>query len=214
MSTGASYFATYTKRLEGDRLRMTELVYRHRWKLLGGALEVLDVGFGGGLLMDLAPPGARVRGLDSDPNAVASRPGSAVLGDAEKMPFGDDQFDAVHASHVIEHLEYPEHFVAEAARVLVPHGRLLVATPDIERYRFEFWVDHTHRRPFTRRSLVQLLAMYDLETVRLERGIASQTRLEELGARLGLSVERRYSLRARLGPWLGREIVALARLRG
>jgi 2-polyprenyl-3-methyl-5-hydroxy-6-metoxy-1,4-benzoquinol methylase len=208
------YFDTYTKRPTGDRLEMTRLIYQERWRWLDDAVDVLDVGFGGGVFMDVAPPGRRVRGVDSDPAAVATRPDTAVLSSAEELPFDDEEFDAVHAAHVIEHLEDPDRFVAEAARVLRPRGRLIVATPDIERYRFEFWVDHTHRRPFTARSLEQILKMHGLRMERLEHGLMAQTRIEEIASRRGMSVQTRFRIRSRLGPRFGRELIAFARLGG
>jgi SAM-dependent methyltransferase len=209
--TAASYFDCYTKRPDGDARRLERLVYEDRWRMLEGARTVLDVGFGGGGFMDTAPAGVEVRGVDSDADAVASRPTAAVVGSAEELPFEDDSFDAVHAAHVIEHLEHPERLVSESARVTRSGGRLLVATPDIERYGFRFWVDHTHLRPFTATSLDRLLAMHGFRVERIEHGLLHQTRLEELAARrLRLSVERRYRVRARLGRRFGDELVALA----
>jgi SAM-dependent methyltransferase len=214
VSTRRSYFQCYTKRPTGDVAELMRLVHRDRWRMIGDCREVLDVGFGGGGFIDAAPPDVVVRGVDADPEAVKSRPDVAVLGSAESLPFGDDEFDAVHASHVIEHLEDPERLVAECARVLRPGGRLLVATPDIERYGFRFWVDHTHRRPFTVSSLSRLLEMFGFEVEAIEHGLFHETRLEQLAARyLKLSLRRRYAIRKRLGRRFGGELVALARLR-
>ena len=47
-----------------------------------------------------------------------------VLGDAEEMPFGAGQFDAVLANFVLNHLPQPERAAAEFARVLRPGGRI------------------------------------------------------------------------------------------
>src|SRR4051812_49586039 len=118
--------------------------------MLEGARTVLDVGFGGGGFMDTAPEGVEVRGVDSDADAVASRPTAAVVGSAEELPFEDDSFDAVHAAHVIEHLEHPERLVSESARVTRAGGRLAGATPHIERYGLPVLGDHTHPPPVPR----------------------------------------------------------------
>jgi SAM-dependent methyltransferase len=209
----ASYFDCYTKNPTGDAQAIAALVYRSRWRLLEGASEVLDVGFGAGGFLDAAPPGTDARGVDSDPEAVARKADAAVLGSAEDLPFPDNTFDGVHAAHVIEHLQSPERLVEESARVLRAGGRLLVVTPDIERCGFDFWADHTHRQPFTRRSIERLLTMSGFDIVHLGHGLARQTRLEEFAAhRLGLSVPRRFALRAALGRHLGAELVAVGRL--
>lgn len=209
-----SYFQTYTKRpAPGSEAQvLATLTYRDRWRLLEGASRVLDIGFGSGGFADAAPAGTEVVGLDADPAAVDARPDIGHLGSAEELPFESGSFDAVHAAHVIEHLDAPRRMVDECARVLRPGGRILIATPDIERTGFRFWVDHTHVTPFTRESLSRLLFMSGFDVLDIHHGLSPQTRAEEALGRLGMSLEQRYALRRRLGQRLGREIVALARL--
>ncbi|MDT5017987.1 MAG: hypothetical protein QOD39_4147 [Mycobacterium sp.] len=60
----------------------------------------------------------------------------AVFMDAAgTFPFPDASFTRVHSEHMIEHvsLEEGRSMLAECARVLVPGGRLRVATPDLAR---------------------------------------------------------------------------------
>ena len=98
-----------------------------------------------------------------------SRSYGCVQAVGERLPFASHTFDCVLLSEVIEHLETPEHTVAQAVRALRPGGRLLVTTPN---YR-SFWpvmeraVDllgrapkmagEQHIRQFTARSLRDLL---------------------------------------------------------
>lgn len=49
---------------------------------------------------------------------------------AEALPFEDESFSLVAASDVVEHVDDPERFVAECARVLRPGGLLFLATPN------------------------------------------------------------------------------------
>lgn len=49
--------------------------------------------------------------------------------DAETLPFDDNYFDVVVASHVIEHLRNRDFAVQEMYRVLKPSGLLIVGTP-------------------------------------------------------------------------------------
>jgi len=49
----------------------------------------------------------------------------------EENRFPNQHFDVVHASHLIEHLNDPPSLVREVHRVLKPHGRFFVTTPNI-----------------------------------------------------------------------------------
>ena len=52
-------------------------------------------------------------------------------GSLESAGFSDNSFDAVHCSHLIEHLTDPAAFIAESARILKPGGLFVAVTPDI-----------------------------------------------------------------------------------
>jgi SAM-dependent methyltransferase len=89
---------------------------------IGPTDVVLDVGSGSG-------PNLRSNVLcDKFPWDATERHGRAialdrpfVVGDAERLPFGDRSFDFVICSHVLEHLEHPERAIAELQRV-APRG--------------------------------------------------------------------------------------------
>jgi SAM-dependent methyltransferase len=93
---------------------------------------VLDAGCGSGRIFryELAS-GCRIVGVDigaelrDNPN-LADR----VCGDVQRLPFADASFEAVLASHVIEHLPRPDEALAEVARVLKPGGHFLLLTPN------------------------------------------------------------------------------------
>lgn len=113
------------------RKRMAAAVAR-----LGRVERVLDVGGGTGAGREVIPPGTAYVCVDIDPlkieGFVRKNPGSfAVVGDATRMPLGDASVDAVILMFVAHHLtdELLERFVAEAARVLRPTGRLVFADP-------------------------------------------------------------------------------------
>lgn len=103
--------------------------------LTGKRVLEVSCGHGGGasyVLRTLRP--AAYTGLDLNPDGIEvcqkthRLPGlEFVQGDAEKLPFGDDSFDAVinvEASHCYPS---PARFFAEVARVLRPGGHLLYA---------------------------------------------------------------------------------------
>ena len=96
---------------------------------VGSGARLLDVACGPGLVSEAAAArGAEPVGVDVAAAMVErarSRcPGLAfVEGDAHRLPFEDESFDAVTMNFGILHLSRPEAAVAEARRVLVPGGR-------------------------------------------------------------------------------------------
>jgi len=103
-------------------------------------VRIADIGCGGGILSEsLAELGAQVTGVDPAPNniAVASRHAekSGLHIDyrnitAEALAETGEQFDAVAALEVIEHVEGPAEFIGMLARLVKPGGLLFLATID------------------------------------------------------------------------------------
>lgn len=96
--------------------------------------RVLDVGCGeGATLFHLGgPPGAV--GLDLFPQKIAFAQQMLpecrfVAASAYELPFADAEFDHLLVRDLIHHLEQPERFVDECARVLAPGGRVDVLEP-------------------------------------------------------------------------------------
>ena len=94
--------------------------------------RILDVAAGTGTSSAaLARTGARVVALDFSPGMIAEgrrrqRKIEFVEGDAERLPFGDDEFDAVTISFGLRNVEHPNVALAEMYRVLKPGGRLVI----------------------------------------------------------------------------------------
>jgi SAM-dependent methyltransferase len=103
--------------------------------------RVLDLGCGTGYgTASLAGVASHVVGVDVSAEAIRLATGDFGSSGAEfrqvadpsrnRLPFEDGAFDAVLSFQVIEHLDRPAAYLAEAARVLAPGGVLLLATPD------------------------------------------------------------------------------------
>ena len=65
----------------------------------------------------------------------------------DSWPLGDDKYDHILASHVIEHMHDLDHFMCEAYRVLVPDGTMLVTAPYWNHE--TAWCDPGHVRAIT-----------------------------------------------------------------
>ncbi len=92
--------------------------------------KILDVGFVACTLHEQIKerfPKRDIFGLDVEP--VPQSP-NYKQGSAEKMPFDANQFDSIIAGELIEHLNHPERFVSESARVLKTGGILILTTPN------------------------------------------------------------------------------------
>ena len=99
--------------------------------------RVLDVACGTGYGLRLLAAGAgRVVGVDADPRTArtarqeAGDLASVLVGDGNRLPFGDGVFDLVTSFETIEHLRDRRTFVAELCRVLAPGGTCVISTPN------------------------------------------------------------------------------------
>ncbi len=95
-----------------------------------GPCSVLDIGCGAGFLSNsLARQGHQLTGIDLSSSSLKvaqtydiTRKTHYQQADACSLPFEQDQFDAVCAMDLLEHVEEPARVIAEASRVLKPGG--------------------------------------------------------------------------------------------
>lgn len=125
----ASWERANTTILERDVWLLTDYIKRdYLLERLPPHARTLEVGCGSAKLTALiGERGARVTGVDLSWHALlAARKNfaavrvSGALGqaDAFRLPFGDDSFDAVFSTGLLEHFRDPSPIVAEMARVL------------------------------------------------------------------------------------------------
>lgn len=96
--------------------------------------RTLEIGVGTGLNLSHYPPVTELIGIDPDPHmltrarerASASERVSLEEGDAQNLPFGDEEFDTVVATLVFCTVPDPQKAMNEVWRVLKPGGRFLL----------------------------------------------------------------------------------------
>jgi len=150
-----------------------------------GCLQILDIGAGTGSakqFIDHAGVKAHWTGIEIDPKRATHcrRLGyNAILDqhnlERESLPFADQQFDVVIASHILEHLEDDGAALADWYRLLKPGGLLLVGVPmhlgwvaamARSRYTRRGRHDFGHCQFYGRKSLDRLLASYPVRSIR------------------------------------------------
>jgi SAM-dependent methyltransferase len=161
--------------------------------------RVLDAGTGSGYgaVLLRACGAAAVDAVDIDATTIEQarrRFGDAgvhfYVDDCERLEQAVGPFDLICCFENLEHLQYPDRFLAAAARVLVPTGVLLISTPD--RAVTPPFVDGRPKNPFHVHEwyweeLRGLLAVHfreielrlQIQTIALERRIEAVTALRQ-----------------------------------
>lgn len=99
-------------------------------------LKVLDLGHGDGRFLKFVKEiGHEAAGLEVDPKAVVQAQKDHLdvhQGDidAATVIWGENHFDYITMSHVIEHVHDPRHVIGVASRLLRPGGKLWIECPN------------------------------------------------------------------------------------
>jgi dolichol-phosphate mannosyltransferase len=132
--------------------------------MVDGSTKILDIGCGSSRIVQSLPQAV---GLDMQIRKLRwlRAPGrTLVQGSMNQLPFGDETFDAVICSEVIEHIPREQIDLTDMVRVLAPGGTLVLGTPDYGRwiwralegaYKKIFPQGYAteHINPYTRREL-------------------------------------------------------------
>jgi SAM-dependent methyltransferase len=137
----------------------------------GDAALILDVGCGG--VYSAFNP--KIRGEDViyvDIGKPTTKIPRFIRADADFLPLRNATIDEVYASHVIEHVDSINKFLAECYRVLILGGRLHVWTPNFASK--HAWLNPEHKRSFTYFSLRDTLIHYGFHPTMYLGGIATR----------------------------------------
>ena len=150
-----------------------DFIYRH---VRSG--RVLDVGCGGGYLLDRMSAGKWERwGTELGADAVARA--REVLGterifegEIEDLDLPTAYFDLVIARGVIEHVPYPRQFLERAVSLIKPTGYLFMSGPNLDSFCAKFYKDRwrlhypeAHLFHFSLRHFNEFLARHDFRLV-------------------------------------------------
>jgi dolichol-phosphate mannosyltransferase len=131
--------ADYDARAYASIVPLQRYWQRRRYRVIttmaAGAQRILDVGCGSSRIIG----STRMVGLDIVLAKLryARRYGNPLVhGSIFELPFKDSAFDCVICSEVIEHVAADERVFSELERVLEPGGRLVLGTPDYDRWRW------------------------------------------------------------------------------
>lgn len=130
--------------------------------------RILDVGGSAGTLHDRLlekHPPEKIISLDIE--LIHTRT-NQVIGDAQKMPFGNNSFDSILAGELIEHVESPKLFLEESWRVLRNNGVLAISTPNKKS-----WLNrltHSYEMPLH----ISLLSIPELKALLEQTGFSIQ----------------------------------------
>jgi len=138
--------------------------------------DILDVGCAvGGFLDFLDQHGSfKLHGVDMTEtyvNRAREKGFNVAMGDAERLPFSDRQFDVLVVEQVLEHLVHPAYAFQEASRVLKANGVLCIGVPDASRYNELYYFDfywllmREHIQHFQIGTLTRLAGAHGFELI-------------------------------------------------
>jgi len=144
---------------------------------------LLDVGCGSAWFSKFfVPKGKKVVSLDvSFTNAFNAMTSvlvsnhAAVVADVYELPFGENTFDCIVASEIMEHLYDPELFVKKLIYILKPGGKLIITTPNNEKLEYYLCVHcnkptpkNAHLHSFNKEKIEKILTNVPNKDVKIK----------------------------------------------
>ncbi len=145
--------------------------------LLSGK-KILDVGCGPGHLVNqLCLTGYNSTGLDITESfirfAKKNYQGHYIIGDANELPFSNQEFDTVLVRNVLEHMTDDKKVLRECLRV---GKRVIIVVPNRTSRKllkrgliFSHYQDKTHLRNYTRQSLRKLISISNGKIISIKK---------------------------------------------
>lgn len=122
-------------------------------------------------LADLKDCAGLFAAMEAAGEAPAGTSWSTVNGDGTGLPFGDDTFDFIICSEVMEHIPDDSAAAAELARVLKPGGMLAVTVPTFLPERICWALSDEYHAPFVPGGHVRIFTEAELKTRFIAAGL-------------------------------------------
>lgn len=153
----------------GRRRLVSGWLARHHAKF--GRLRMLDIATATGMSFENWSRFGDIRGVDISEETIrlcrTRGVDRIVLGDAMRLPFRDQSFDAIMALDALEHFEDDHLAMEEIRRVARPHALILITVPAF----MALWSDHDvayhHHRRYTRKELGSKLEQHGMRLRKL-----------------------------------------------
>lgn len=113
-------------------------------KKLGGVRTVVDIGCGAGITVDtLRRAGYQAYGMDSQDLNInycikTHKRGLFIRTGTNDIP-SDNKYDAVVATHVLEHWDSPDKFIKQVKQITSPGGYIIISVPNLLAYDEKSW---------------------------------------------------------------------------
>lgn len=151
--------------------------YIFKWLTFNNKSTILEIGSGGGYAIDhinktkniYIPMDIPIINLEG----IKSRTEKTIFpisGDAYKLPFKDNCFNAIIVSEVLEHLEDPLTALNEMSRVLIKKGLLVISVPYKEKISYQICVHcnkptptHAHFHSFDEKIMFNFINHTDFK---------------------------------------------------
>jgi len=149
--------------------------------------KILDVGCSTGNFLIHCSKGSCGVDADAESINVAKKRGlnaEVINIDIEKLPYNDNEFDAVNFISTIEHLREPLNALLEIRRVLKPNGKLIIRAKNLYWWKFKYWDNYNQYTVITKESINQMLltaGFNDFEIRYIDRGTPFALKLFDIG---------------------------------
>lgn len=148
--------------------------------------KTLDIGCNKGLFLMYCSKESVGIDIDKLMLEEAKKKGlNVIYHDAEeKLPFDDNEFDAVNIRQCIEHISNPLKVLKEIYRVLKPEGKIVLTFHDLKHYKWNWFGNPFHITPLTKNSmgrLMYLAGFRDYKIINFRNGLFDMHKLFKIG---------------------------------